>query len=88
MVKFISYDGKFPSLCCGTLILEIDGEKVKFPKFCMQSGGYAGCDENSEEYIEYGEWSVKVPKEYEQYKQEIEAVVNKNVEKGCCGGCI
>lgn len=29
-VKFISYDGKFPNLCSGVLILEIDGKEYKF----------------------------------------------------------
>ena len=29
-VKFISYSGKFPHLCSGCLIVEIDGEIVKF----------------------------------------------------------
>lgn len=29
-VKFISYDGKYPCLCMGTLILEIDGTKYSF----------------------------------------------------------
>lgn len=29
-VKFISYTGKYPNLCCGDLTLEIDGEKVIF----------------------------------------------------------
>ena len=29
-VKFISYDGKYPTLCSGELILEIDGEVVVF----------------------------------------------------------
>lgn len=38
-VKFISYDGKYPCLCMGMLILEIDGtkhsfgNKGKFPEF-------------------------------------------------------
>lgn len=29
-VKFISYSGKYPSLCCGELILEIDGKEYSF----------------------------------------------------------
>lgn len=29
-VKFISYDGKYPNLCSGVLILEIDGKEYKF----------------------------------------------------------
>lgn len=37
MVEFVSYDGDFPNLCSGTLVLRIDGEKVTFPKYCMCS---------------------------------------------------
>lgn len=29
-VKFISYDGEYPNLCSGVLILEIDGVQYKF----------------------------------------------------------
>lgn len=29
-VKFISYSGKYPNLCSGVLILEIDGKEYKF----------------------------------------------------------
>lgn len=29
-VKFISYDGKYPCLCSGRLILEIDGKEYSF----------------------------------------------------------
>ncbi len=29
-VKFISYSGKYPNLCSGQLIVEIDGKIVKF----------------------------------------------------------
>lgn len=30
MVKFISYDGAYPNLCSGMLVVEIDGEKISF----------------------------------------------------------
>lgn len=39
MVEFISYNGDFPNLCSGTLVLRIDGEEVTFPKHCMRSNG-------------------------------------------------
>ena len=33
-VKFISYDGKFPNLCSGQLVLEIDGVICYFGHKC------------------------------------------------------
>lgn len=85
MVEFVSYDGKYPNLCSGTLVLKIDGEIVKFPKYCMDSGG--SCDWRSGIVTE-GFWDVHVPPEYSKYTQEILDVVNENVPYGCCGGCI
>lgn len=87
-VKFISYTGEFPNLCSGILTLEIDGKVVKFPEYCMCSGGSVWFDEDYNDHVEYGDWSVKIPEEYSQYKEEILEVVNANVPKGCCGGCI
>lgn len=29
-VKFVSYDGKWPNLCTGTLVLNIDGTDYSF----------------------------------------------------------
>lgn len=83
-VKFISYDGKYPTLCSGCLVLEIDGERVTMPPFCLYSGG--GISGDWEAYS--GEWHVDVPDKYLELKQEITDVVNDNVTHGCCGGCI
>lgn len=94
-VKFIEYTGKWPNLCSGELTLEIEGKKVIFNPyetkgFGMCSGGSCGFTDSdySDSYIHKGEWSVDVPKEYEEYKKEIEDVVNSNVSWGCCGGCL
>lgn len=84
-VKFISYDGAYPNLCSGILVLQIDGKNVVFPRYSMTSGG--GLSANYEGTCS-GEWSVDVPEEYEQYAKEITDVVNANVPHGCCGGCI
>lgn len=35
----IEYDGKYPSLCMGHLIVWIDDVKWDFGKFCLSSGG-------------------------------------------------
>lgn len=56
-------------------------------KVSLTSGGYVSWDEEGD-YIEYGPWSVYVPKEIMEYKEAIEKWVNENIEWGCCGGCI
>ena len=81
-VEFVSYDGEYPNLCSGTLVLRIDGKTVGFSN-ALCSGG--GLDEDYNPYE--GEWSVCVPEEYKHLRDEIESVVNANVEWGCCGGC-
>lgn len=88
MVEFVSYDGKWPNLCGGNLVLKIDGKTVEFPEYCMCSGGSVWFTEDWDANVEYGPWSVDVPEEYAHLKDEIEACVNENVSYGCCGGCI
>ena len=94
-VEFISYTGKYPCLCSGTLTLKIDGVEVKFgythngeadyPPF-WESGG--GLDED---YCPYeNKWEIDVsrlPEQYRKHAGEIDYVFNENVEHGCCGGC-
>lgn len=87
-VKFVSYTGKYPNLCCGDLTLEIDGKQVRFgnekrPRFWSSGGSCRGG-------IEHGEWEIdveEIPEEYRKYAAEIDRVFNENVEHGCCGGC-
>ena len=40
MIKFISYDGKYPNLCRGVLIVEINGTEYKFGHH------YSNCHKN------------------------------------------
>ena len=87
VVEFVSYDGKYPNLCIGELVLKIDGEIVSLGR-CLCSGGSVWFDDDCAEHIDEGEWSVDVPKRYEHLKDEITKVVNENVEYGCCGGCV
>lgn len=86
MVEFISYNGKYPCLCTGELILRIDGKEVG--DIQLVSGGSVSFDENWEEQVTQGPWRAIVPPEYKDYKDEIEKVINENVRWGCCGGCV
>lgn len=88
MVEFVSYNGSYPNLCSGTLILRIDGVERTLPPYCMHSGGSVWFDNSWNEHVEEGEWTVDVPPELEKYYDEIKSCVNANVPYGCCGGCV
>jgi hypothetical protein len=87
-VKFVSYDGKWPCLCHGTLVLDVDGKEFKFFDG-LSSGGYVSWRSNKivkgEWYLTKLQWPEDFPKEA---KDEAIDVINANVPKGCCGGCI
>ena len=85
-IKFISYSGKYPNLCSGTLVVEIDGKKVIFgwtepdnwmneekadyPRFWC-SGGGVSFDEDWMEYVDsYCDWEMSSPSE-KDYPPEI-----------------
>lgn len=88
MVEFVSYNGAYPNLCSGILVVRIDGKEVSLPRFILRSGGCCGFRDDWSDYIENGPWSVDVPEEFAEYKDAIEEVVNANIPWGCCGGCI
>lgn len=89
-VEFVSYDGDYPSLCSGTLVLSLDGKDIEFPSYCMSSGGSVWFDDEWDEHVEDGPWSISEwPEGWpESAKAEVENVVNENVPWGCCGGCV
>lgn len=85
----VSYDGTWPILCAGTLVMRVNGTEVVFPPHSLISGGAAYFRNNwSEEVVERGKWKVNVPDRYKDLQAEIEREVNKNVPWGCCGGCL
>lgn len=89
-LKFVSYDGEYPNLCAGELVLELDGKKVLFPAFCLSSGGSVSFDDDWNVSITQGEWSiVKWPENFpEELKRDAEKMVNEKIRHGCCGGCV
>lgn len=92
-VKFISYDGAYPNLCRGTLVLEIDGELVEIDPYSgvLVTGGTCTFDSRGNEVVEEDAWIIdpeELPDYLYQYADEIEDVVNENISWGCCGGCL
>ncbi len=87
MAKFISYNGAYPCLCFGTLIIEAVGERYELEDI-LQSGGSVSFDEDLKAIVTQGEWVIRernLPNEPKSLKWEIEDVVNENVPYGCCG---
>ena len=88
MVEFVSYDGKYPNLCSGELVVKIDGEEVNLGR-CLRSGGGCYISFDGDEHVTTDDWEIEeLPAAYEKYRKEIEKVANENVPWGCCGGCL
>ena len=93
MVEFISYNGKYPNLSGGLIIIKVNGKKHEL-RFCLSSGGNCYIDNNNKEIVTQGDWRINKRMlefyypELMPFKKEIEDVINKNIEKGCCGGCL
>ncbi len=99
-VKFISYSGEYPNLCCGTLKLEIDGVEYCFHGYAESSVNPKNEDGTYKRFWYSGgncgdrepeEWIINVsmlPEHLREYAAEIDVVFNENVEWGCCGGCL
>lgn len=91
VVEFVSYTGKYPTLCMGTLTLKINGTNYSFgmngryPSF-WESGGY--LDEDWDPVKK--PWVIdceKLPEQFVEYVDLIDEVINDNIPFGCCGGC-
>lgn len=88
MVKFVSYDGKFPCLCMGNLVLEIDGKIVNLKGVLMSGGSVTFYNGYADVKVTKGGWELDLPDEYLDFYDDIKKVVNENVPHGCCGGCV
>lgn len=82
-VSFVSYDGKYPNLCSGVLVLNINGEEIKFGHNYLSSswdkdGNYdafwssgGSCYFNhdySESGVRRGKWGIDIDKIPDKYK--------------------
>lgn len=89
-IKFVSYDGRYPNLCSGTLVLH-KGDNEYSIKRGLMSGGRCWFDNDWEAYTEQGDWELDIssfPDELKPYAKEITRLVNENIPRGCCGGCL
>lgn len=90
MIKFISYDGAWPNLCRGTLVVEKDGKQYSMYG-ALISGGSVSFDADWEADVEEGDWLIDrdalVPELQDDWR-ELESLVNDEIPHGCCGGCI
>lgn len=86
----IKYNGEYPDLCSGTLIVIIDEKEWIFPDKCLLSGGSVFFDDNWNEEITEGDWIIdKWPDDFpNDLKDLIEYEVNRQIPHGCCGGCV
>jgi hypothetical protein len=88
VIEFISYDGKYPNLCCGTLTFSVNGEVRK-----TRGLGCGGSWQPNGEGVYKGDWALREDepafKDFSKWDLcFLTAEVNQRVPKGCCGGCL
>ncbi len=86
----IKYDGKWPNLCSGNLIIVIDGRVWPFPDYCLSSGGEVFRDNNDDFKVTEGKWSISDwPDSFpDELKEPVVEAINEEISWGCCGGCV
>ena len=83
----VSYDGKYPNACSGTLIIKVDGEEIYNDKFCCGSGGSVWFDKNWDEHVAPGKLTWN---DAEKFDRDVQVAVEEVLSRidVCCGGCI
>ena len=86
----IQYNGAYPNLCRGRLVVTVDDKVWEFPEYCLSSGGYVRFDRDWQEEIGEGCWTVTDwPQGFpEHQKIAVTDAVNSEIPHGCCGGCV
>jgi hypothetical protein len=86
-IKLVSYDGEYPNLCSGTLVLSFDGQERSF-EYCLSSGGSVSFDNDWNATVTSGSWTFHDDSLSDKENIYITHLVNENIYHGCCGGCI
>lgn len=86
----IEYNGEYPCLCHGHLVVTIDGVVWDFGDFSLSSGGCVWFDDDWGEHVEEGDWDIiEWPEGFpEELKEEVLNAINLEIPHGCCGGCV
>jgi len=83
----VSYDGKWPNACSGTLIVKADGKEIYNKQYCCSSTGSVWFDDDWDEHVESGVLEWNDAKSFSKEIQEAVSDVLRNV-RVCCGGCV
>ena len=88
----IQYDGEYPNLCSGNLIVTINGKEWHFVPHALHSGGCVSFDDNWSETVTAGAWDIwddDWPANFpNELKDEVLKAINNEIPWGCCGGCV
>ena len=88
----IEYDGDYPNLCSGHLIVYIDDIKYNFGWNCLSSGGGVSFAEDCSEVVTSGPWGLiedSIPSDFPKDRlPELMNIINSEIPQGCCGGCV
>lgn len=91
-LEFVGYDGGYPNLCSGNLILRLGRVIFKFERHALKSGGNVSFDDDWSEIITDGTWYLdedRLPEDFPPHlKWEAEFLANQHITHGCCGGCV
>ena len=87
----IEYDGAYPNLCSGHLVVHIDGLPIDFGSGCLHSGGSVTFDDEWNENVQEGPWGIEFPEHAylnDAVKLVVKEAINDQLDWGCCGGCV
>ncbi len=88
----LEYDDAYPNLCSGRLIIYIDDTRYDFGYDCLSPDGDVDFGEDGSEIVTEGPWNIKsdsIPSNFPKDRlSELMNLINDEIERGCCGGCV
>ena len=87
----IEYNGEYPNLCSGELIVKI-GLKTWNMGSILSSGGSVSFSDDWDECVTSGPWEIEMnslPSDFpKDLYDKLKELVNEEIRWGCCGGCV